>query len=105
VRAGIPVRPAIAQALGKTETHTQPSVLIFGGSQGARAINNIVVQAAPGWVKRGWRVVHQTGAADFATMQKQYEGSGVDVREFIHDMAAAYQASDVIVCRAGASSL
>ncbi|MCC6810065.1 MAG: undecaprenyldiphospho-muramoylpentapeptide beta-N-acetylglucosaminyltransferase [Deltaproteobacteria bacterium] len=107
VKAGIPVRPQIANAL-KTAAATAQArrgVLVFGGSQGAKAINDAVMQAAPRWAQSGVRVVHQTGPADRARVEAAYAGMGIDVRDFIHDMAAEYAACDLVVCRAGASSL
>lgn len=103
VKAGIPVRPQIANAF-KASTNTKPAVLIFGGSQGAKAINDAVMLAAPEWAKTA-DVVHQTGPADLERVRKAYEGTSVVAKDFIQDMAAAYAACDLVVCRAGASSL
>lgn len=109
VQAGIPVRPAIAAALAKgSDTVAHKTLLVFGGSQGAKAINDALIAAAPVLVTtHGYRIIHQTGRADFARVKAQYQALGldVDVREFIDDMAAVYRASSLVVCRAGASSL
>jgi UDP-N-acetylglucosamine--N-acetylmuramyl-(pentapeptide) pyrophosphoryl-undecaprenol N-acetylglucosamine transferase len=105
VKAGIPVRPQIANALKSAASTDQLTVLVFGGSQGAKAINDAVIGAAPGWVKQGVKVVHQTGPNDLPRVKEAYGSVVVDVRDFIHDMAAEYAACDLVVCRAGASSL
>jgi UDP-N-acetylglucosamine--N-acetylmuramyl-(pentapeptide) pyrophosphoryl-undecaprenol N-acetylglucosamine transferase len=78
-------------------------VLVFGGSQGAKAINDAVIAAATQW--ENFHVVHQTGPSDFERVKQAHAGRDVDVKAFIDDMAAAYAACDVVVCRAGASSL
>lgn len=104
VKLGIPVRPQIAAAFKEARAGERPAVLIFGGSQGARAINEAVMVAAPAWAKIA-NVVHQTGPADRDRVQAAYGSAAIDVKDFIQDMAAAYSACDLVVCRAGASSL
>lgn len=85
------------------------TVLAFGGSQGARSINQAMVKAAPKVLQRvpGLRVVHQTGGADVEWVREQYRDSGVsaEVSAFIDDMAAAYAAADIVVSRSGATTL
>jgi len=94
--------PQIAAALSSSVAHTQPAILVFA-VPGRAAINDVVVRCAPQWVKRGWKVV-PIGATDFASVSAQYAGSGVDARNsFTH--GCEYQAADVVICRAGASSL
>ncbi|HEY5673021.1 MAG TPA: undecaprenyldiphospho-muramoylpentapeptide beta-N-acetylglucosaminyltransferase [Malonomonas sp.] len=85
-------------------------LLIFGGSRGARAINQAVMQMLPllkDWPQRP-ELLHQTGEADFAEVQQAYVAAGFDPQQvvpFIDDMAAAYADSKLIVCRAGATTL
>ena len=87
----------------------QLRILVFGGSQGAHGLNMRVIEALPflADLKERLRVVHQTGARDRAQVERGYAGVGFtpDVREFITDMSAAYAASDLVVCRAGATTL
>jgi hypothetical protein len=78
---------------------TAGRLLVVGGSQGSRAVNELVVTAAGIWARTGKapRIVHQTGAADAERMTAAYAGAGlpartVEVRPFIEDMAAAMQA-------------
>lgn len=84
-------------------------LLVFGGSQGARAINRAVEEALPllGDLRARLRIVHQTGAADVERTAAAYRDQGFDaeVVPFILDMAGAYDQADLLVCRAGATSL
>src|SRR5262249_35262233 len=79
------------------------------GSQGARAINRAVVDAA--MVLRArlphMQLIHQTGPADLEWVQGRYTEMGIEaeVSAFVHDMGEAYGRADLIVCRAGASTL
>ncbi|MEN6469489.1 MAG: undecaprenyldiphospho-muramoylpentapeptide beta-N-acetylglucosaminyltransferase [Smithella sp.] len=107
---GNPVRAAIAEGLGQTkEKKTGRRILIFGGSQGAAAINKTVAAMLPLWrkMKNQVSVVHQTGERDLAMTKQAYEQYGIEaqVSPFIVDMVSAYQAADLIICRAGATSL
>jgi UDP-N-acetylglucosamine--N-acetylmuramyl-(pentapeptide) pyrophosphoryl-undecaprenol N-acetylglucosamine transferase len=85
------------------------TILVMGGSQGARAINGAFVEALAILGDQGRRPValHQTGEADHARVLEAYEQRGLsgDVRPFIHDMASAYHQADVVVSRAGASTV
>ncbi len=111
---GLPVRSSI-HAVPRAKG--QPlRVLVFGGSQGARAINQVVSDAVlqgGDWL-RGVELVHQTGTADFQKVQKVYqsvqssnsqEKPAVQVLEYLHDMDARYAWADLIVCRSGASTV
>ncbi len=86
-----------------------PRLFVFGGSQGARALNQMVPEACAALVERGvsFSVVHQTGAADLEDTRERYRAHAVeaDCRAFIHDMAAEYRAADLIVSRAGATTV
>lgn len=108
---GTPVRQDIC-AVGSAapEQHGKAlHVLIFGGSQGAHRINQAVVEALPLLHKyrQQIRIVHQTGAADFAAVQQAYQHSDVpaEIQPFLYDMAERYRWAHVAVCRAGASTL
>jgi UDP-N-acetylglucosamine--N-acetylmuramyl-(pentapeptide) pyrophosphoryl-undecaprenol N-acetylglucosamine transferase len=89
--------------------HDAPRLLVFGGSQGAHALNMRVVEALPHLadLRDKLAVTHQTGARDREQVEKGYRACGFepDVREFITDMSAAYAGADLIVCRAGATTL
>lgn len=85
------------------------SLLIFGGSQGARGINRAMVAALPllASLRGQISIVHQTGEADFAEVNRGYTDAGWDasaVRRYIDDMVNAFQQADLIVSRAGATT-
>ncbi len=107
---GNPIRRALLDNFLKPSTvHEKFTVLIFGGSLGARGLNTRVVDALAFLAveKDSMRLVHQTGKADLETVKQGYEGKGFDaeVREFIDDMSTAYLGSDLVVCRAGATTI
>jgi len=85
------------------------SILIFGGSQGARAVNRAVVEAMQYLkdMKDKLVVTHQTGEADLDKISAAYRDLGIraDVRPFITVMPSAYGAADLLICRAGATSI
>jgi UDP-N-acetylglucosamine--N-acetylmuramyl-(pentapeptide) pyrophosphoryl-undecaprenol N-acetylglucosamine transferase len=90
----------------------RPTLLVFGGSQGARSINQAIVAAQPRWGRSDLQVLHAAGSADYAEAARRWEqaragGSGPTVKlvDFIESMALAYAAADVVVCRAGATSI
>ena len=83
-------------------------LLVLGGSQGARALNNAVPQALAALGRSvAIEVWHQCGEKLHEEAQQAYRAAGVDGRAdaFIKDMAAAYAWADLVVCRAGASTL
>jgi UDP-N-acetylglucosamine--N-acetylmuramyl-(pentapeptide) pyrophosphoryl-undecaprenol N-acetylglucosamine transferase len=105
---GVPVRRAFFEIPARP-VDAPPTLLIFGGSQGARAINQAVVGALPGLRGRlpELRIIHQTGAKELAETQAGYEQAGVaaEVSAFIDDMPSAFARADLIVCRSGASTV
>lgn len=82
-------------------------VLVFGGSQGAQAINDAVLQSYPTWTAQGMVILWQTGERDYERIKAAIgEGTeNVRVFSYIDEMPAAYAAADVVVCRAGAITL
>lgn len=85
------------------------SVLVFGGSAGAQRVNSALLEALPhlAGVKQRLRITHQTGEKDVARVRAGYQGQGVRalVLSFIDDMSAAYGAADLVICRAGATTI
>jgi UDP-N-acetylglucosamine--N-acetylmuramyl-(pentapeptide) pyrophosphoryl-undecaprenol N-acetylglucosamine transferase len=107
---GNPVRAAFAAGLDHVkEKKAGRRILIFGGSQGAAAINKTMVAMLPllQKMKDEVRIVHQTGERDCEMVRQAYATFGIEaqVSPFIVDMVSAYAASDLIICRAGATSL
>lgn len=92
-----------------SETDDVFRLFIFGGSQGAHAINVAMIAALPLLKEmRGTvRITHQTGEKDCADVAAAYLAAGLDakVTPFISDMAAEYAGADLIICRAGATTI
>ena len=93
------------QAFGLDAART--TILLFGGSLGARAINEAVRECAGTLAERGYNVLWQTGkSANNSELEKQFiNTTNVHIAEYIYNMDEAYRAADLVVCRAGASSL
>ena len=107
---GNPVRREFFDIPAKMRDPSRFSLLLFGGSQGARAVNLAMVAALPHLAAHRdvLHVTHQTGKLDFETVREAYEQAGwterADVREYIDDMVAAFAGADLIVSRAGATT-
>ena len=84
-------------------------VLVFGGSQGAKALNSAAIEGLPDLLKQRphMTVTHQTGEADHDRVSQAYRRAGVTatVLPFVYDMPAAINAADVVVARAGAMTV
>jgi UDP-N-acetylglucosamine--N-acetylmuramyl-(pentapeptide) pyrophosphoryl-undecaprenol N-acetylglucosamine transferase len=84
-------------------------VLVFGGSQGAHAINMAMVEAAPRLAAAAGRlaITHQTGDRNLQMVRDGYRRAGLQARvePFLYDMDREMKAADVVVCRAGATTL
>jgi UDP-N-acetylglucosamine--N-acetylmuramyl-(pentapeptide) pyrophosphoryl-undecaprenol N-acetylglucosamine transferase len=107
---GNPIRAAfLADQMKTGERDPRFTLLIFGGSQGSHAINRIVMEALDslGELKERIRFVHQTGDKDREMVEDGYRkrGFAAEVTPFILDMAVAYRAADLLLCRAGATSI
>ncbi len=113
VVTGNPVRPAFKSLPGRE--HNAPfTVLVTGGSQGAESINRAVTGALEGLGSGGefdWRpvlrFVHQTGKRQEAAIRNEYERSGfrAEVSSFFESIESRYAEADLIVCRAGATTV
>lgn len=106
VVAGNPVR---WQELPKVARDEKFTLLVFGGSAGAHRINLGAVEALKKLrdLASGLRVIHQTGEADFVATRRAYGGLPfeAEVLPFIERMDEAYARADLVLCRAGASTL
>lgn len=84
-------------------------LLIFGGSQGAKAINSAVIEALPllGAVKERLTITHQTGEADHARVLAAYAQAGMSAQvvPFLYDMPAVLREADLVVARSGAMTI
>lgn len=86
----------------------RPTLLVTGASQGARSINLACLELVPFLMAASdWQIVHVAGAADFETVQSGYASAGLDVRvvAFTESMPEALAAADLVIARAGASTL
>jgi UDP-N-acetylglucosamine--N-acetylmuramyl-(pentapeptide) pyrophosphoryl-undecaprenol N-acetylglucosamine transferase len=110
VLTGNPVRSEFFEIPARQRDGAHISLLVFGGSQGARAINEAMIAALRELdaEKKVLAVTHQTGEADLAKVRSGYEAAGwqenVDVRPYIDDMVAEFAKADLIISRAGATT-
>jgi len=111
VMAGNPVRRELVARLGATPTTAHDDrihVLVSGGSLGAVAVNELAAQALITLAKdHRLAITHQTGEKDLEATAARYRDAGVeaDCRAFIKDMAATYLAADLVIGRAGATTV
>ncbi|MBI9074264.1 MAG: undecaprenyldiphospho-muramoylpentapeptide beta-N-acetylglucosaminyltransferase [Desulfatibacillum sp.] len=108
---GNPIRKSLIEEAGEDRTGliNKPfTVLVLGGSQGAHAINKAVIEALPDLEGPGeFGFIHQTGLQDLEETIKSYANwpGSSDVRAFFHDMGNQYGLADLVICRAGASTV
>jgi len=117
VKTGIPVRPELYRLPSRDAASKRlgidpaaRTILVFGGSQGARAINVAASSmTARRRLPKDWQILHAAGKRDFEWMAAERKAESNPNRyvlvEYLEDMAAAYAAADVAVCRSGASTL
>jgi UDP-N-acetylglucosamine--N-acetylmuramyl-(pentapeptide) pyrophosphoryl-undecaprenol N-acetylglucosamine transferase len=109
--SGNPVRAEFFDTPSNVEPRTSKSktVLVLGGSQGAHAVNVAMTAAAPRLAQRqaGLALVHQTGSRDLATVRDAYARAGIGARAepFLDAMAREMAAADLVISRAGATTL
>jgi UDP-N-acetylglucosamine--N-acetylmuramyl-(pentapeptide) pyrophosphoryl-undecaprenol N-acetylglucosamine transferase len=120
---GVPVREAFFHIPPKEPAHA-PTLLVFGGSQGAHAINQAMIESLGGLKQRipGIHIIHQTGQRDYDTVLAAYErfvmtttgespvttspvATSGEVHKFIDDMPGTFARADLVVCRSGASTV
>lgn len=103
----LPSRAAAAARLGLSAACR--TLVVTGGSQGARRINDAVIALlAARALPPGWQVLHLTGETEYARVRdaaRHYPGSPYAVRPYLDDMADAYAIADLLLARAGASTL
>ena len=109
---GNPLRQAFTQQAAPAERFAGRSgplqVLVVGGSLGAKALNDIVPQAmALIPEEQRPQVIHQSGAKQIDALRANYEAAGVqaELTPFIDDTATAFAQADLVICRAGASTV
>ncbi len=107
---GNPIRRELLENfLRPQRKHERFTLLVFGGSLGAQGLNRRVLEALPllAELKDQLAFVHQTGKADLEAVREGYRAQGfqAEVTEFIEDMSQAYLGADLVICRAGATTL
>lgn len=110
VVTGNPVRPSVAALASQPRFEpAQPTLLILGGSQGAAALNDAVLQLVSAyrpWFE-GWSIIHQTGAQQEREVRAVYKSLRMpaETAAFFPDMAAVYRRATLAFARAGATTL
>ncbi len=93
---------------GFDSSNKKKTLLVFGGSLGATTINNAVLEQLEQFVTLGYRIIWQTGNEDFERIKSSSKNIVKDslwLNSFIERMDYAYAASDVVICRAGATTI
>jgi UDP-N-acetylglucosamine--N-acetylmuramyl-(pentapeptide) pyrophosphoryl-undecaprenol N-acetylglucosamine transferase len=105
---GLPVRPEFFALPAKPRESTL-TLLITGGSQGSRTLNQAARQSWPLFRQAQFpvRIIHQTGSQAFSEFERDFSQAGLEgqIVPFIQDMPAASAAADLIVCRSGAGAV
>lgn len=113
IKTGNPVRQDLLNIDAKREEalgffqldKNKKTIVILGGSLGARAINQAVEKNISQLLKQGVQLIWQSGKLYFEEYKKHNETAGVQVHEFVQKMDLLYAAADIIVSRAGAGSI
>lgn len=109
ILVGNPVRDDILKVAGdRIGREPGKRILVLGGSQGARPINDAIITGLPRFMEAGVTLVHQAGKADYDRVFASYQTAGADpkqVQGFIDDMRAEYTKADLVICRSGASTI
>ena len=112
---GVPIRSGIVE--DETDTDDNPfgldlkkkTLLIMGGSQGAQAINIVMLQSIPELqtLVPDLQIIHLTGKHGYQEAKEAYNGMGISsfVSEFYNDIGAAYRLSDLVIGRSGANTI
>ncbi len=107
-RIGMVTREAAAQQFGLAASAS--TILVLGGSQGSHVVNQLVLETARGFTdqeRREWQLLHITGIQDELMVRASYAQAQIQgmVRSHLAEMAAAYAMADVVIARAGASTI
>ncbi|MDR1776222.1 MAG: undecaprenyldiphospho-muramoylpentapeptide beta-N-acetylglucosaminyltransferase [Desulfovibrio sp.] len=107
VLTGNPVRRDICAVGGSERRFSTRRLLVLGGSQGAKALNDFMPKILPALTAAGVEIRHQSGRNEESAVKQAYAQAGCApecVSAFIDDMARAYAWADLVICRAGAST-
>ena len=109
---GTPIRKAFLEGRPQDQEKSRPfHLLIFGGSQGAKAVNTVVMEALPELMMQlpQLTATHQTGESDHARVVETYRLAGIESRvqavPFLYDMPVVLRGADLVIARAGAMTV
>jgi UDP-N-acetylglucosamine--N-acetylmuramyl-(pentapeptide) pyrophosphoryl-undecaprenol N-acetylglucosamine transferase len=104
---GVPVRSEFFEVPSKRSPRTPPTLLIYGGSRGSQPINQLIVSALPFLSPEQVSIIHQTGPPHFDTVSSEYQASDfpAEVLPYIDNMPDYFAKADMLLCRAGASTM
>ena len=109
VVTGVPVRREFFLVPPYSEPDHKPTLLVFGGSQGAGSLNRVMLESLSALQEQipGLHIIHQTGERDYNEAQRAYLRAGIsaEVYPFIDDMPGGFARADLLVCRSGASTV
>ncbi|HKT68177.1 MAG TPA: undecaprenyldiphospho-muramoylpentapeptide beta-N-acetylglucosaminyltransferase [Terriglobales bacterium] len=109
VVTGVPVRREFFLVPPYSEPDHKPTLLVFGGSQGAGSLNRVMLESLSALQEQipGLHIIHQTGERDYNEAQRAYLRAGIsaEVYPFIDDMPGVFARADLLVCRSGASTV
>lgn len=113
VVTGLPIRPEMTEgdrANAVERWNLDPdrrTLLVLGGSLGARSLNGAVREALSHWSNSGLQIIHQVGSRNWDEHRAALKGAPAWYHPvpYLHQMADAYAAADLVACRAGASTL
>jgi UDP-N-acetylglucosamine--N-acetylmuramyl-(pentapeptide) pyrophosphoryl-undecaprenol N-acetylglucosamine transferase len=103
---GMPVREEFF-AIAPKPRGDKLTILITGGSQGSRTLNRAAQESWLLWDKTAVRLIHQTGPSAYRQLETSFRASGIEgeISSFLADMPAAFASADVVVSRAGMSTV
>jgi UDP-N-acetylglucosamine--N-acetylmuramyl-(pentapeptide) pyrophosphoryl-undecaprenol N-acetylglucosamine transferase len=103
-----PTAPLPVSAVTQPGVAVSPfTILVVGGSQGSRAINQAVPESVRLLAPAAMRIIHQTGERDYNEVRSAYQERGLaaEVHAFIDDMPATLEQADLVISRAGATAV
>lgn len=107
ITVGVPIREEIEKLYQEIGTpHEKFRILVFGGSQGARAINTAVKEMILNFPWEGVEFIHQTGVHDYKDISGSYQNKDfVKAYDYLYQMDQNYLWADMVICRAGAGTV
>ncbi len=104
---GVPVRSAFFEVPAEGTPGTPPTLLVYGGSRGSHPINKLIVAALPFLSPEQVSIIHQTGPEDYEDVSTRYQDIGfpAEVLPYIDNMPKYFAKADLLLCRAGASTV